>query len=64
MFRKFQWTAPNSPNYYVYRIYIHIVHSFGTATLSATEYLPPSAVDRLACAQWWAWRPAPITVGW
>lgn len=41
----FTWTAPNSANYYAARIYINTVDTFGTATLSATEYGPPSSVD-------------------
>lgn len=42
---EFNWTAPNSANYYAARIYINTVNTFGTATLVATEYGPPSAVD-------------------
>ena len=41
----FQWTAPNSANYFACRIYINATNNFGTATLVATEYGPPSAVD-------------------
>ncbi len=41
----FQWTAPNSANYFACRIYINTVNDLGTATLAATEYGPPSAVD-------------------
>ncbi|OKP79760.1 hypothetical protein BTE77_06630 [Ensifer adhaerens] len=41
----FQWTAPNSANYFACRIYINTVNNLGTATLAATEYGPPSAVD-------------------
>lgn len=41
----FQWTAPNSPNYFAARLYVNTTNTFGTATLSATEYGPPSAVD-------------------
>ncbi|TCU34174.1 hypothetical protein [Rhizobium azibense] len=41
----FQWTAPNSSNYYACRVYINTVNNLGTATLVATEYGPPSAVD-------------------
>ena len=42
----FQWTAPNSANYFATRIYINTVNNQGTATLAATEYGPPSAVDQ------------------
>lgn len=42
---EFNWTAPNSANYYACRIYINTVNDVGTATLVATEYGPPSAVD-------------------
>jgi hypothetical protein len=41
----FQWTAPNSANYFAARLYVNTTNTFGTATLSATEYGPPSAVD-------------------
>lgn len=41
----FEWTAPNSSNYFACRIYINTVNNINTATLSATEYGPPSAVD-------------------
>ncbi|WP_457814378.1 hypothetical protein U8C43_24465 [Sinorhizobium meliloti] len=42
---EFQWTAPNSSNYFACRIYINTVNDLGTATLAATEYGPPSATD-------------------
>ncbi|THK38100.1 hypothetical protein EHS39_11470 [Ensifer sp. MPMI2T] len=56
----FQWTAPNSANYYACRIYINTVNNLGTATLSATEYGPPSATDlrvvtSLAAGTYYAW---------
>lgn len=41
----FQWTAPNSSNYFACRIYLNTVDNLGTAALAATEYGPPSAVD-------------------
>lgn len=41
----FQWTAPNSSNYFACRIYINTTNTLGTATLVATEYGPPSAAD-------------------
>lgn len=56
----FQWTAPNSSNYFACRIYINTINNLGTATLSATEYGPPSAVDlrtvaSLAPGPYYAW---------
>ena len=56
----FQWTAPNSANYFACRIYINTVNDLGTATLAATEYGPPSAVDlrvvtSLAAGTYYAW---------
>ncbi|SMF65979.1 hypothetical protein SAMN02982989_3426 [Xaviernesmea oryzae] len=41
----FQWTAPNSANYFACRIFINTVDDLATATLAATEYGPPSAED-------------------
>lgn len=41
----FQWTAPNSSNYFACRIYIGVTNDIGASTLMATEYGPPSAVD-------------------
>lgn len=41
----FEWTAPNSANYFACRIFINTVNDINTATLSATEYGPPSAED-------------------
>lgn len=41
----FEWTAPNSANYYACRIYIGTTNALVDATLVATEYGPPSAVD-------------------
>lgn len=57
---EFNWTAPNSANYYAARIYINTVNTFGTATLVATEYGPPSAVDLravtgLAAGAYYGW---------
>ncbi|MEY9629888.1 hypothetical protein [Sinorhizobium fredii] len=56
----FQWTAPNSSNYFACRIYINTVNDLGTATLAATEYGPPSATDlrvvaSLAAGTYYAW---------
>ncbi|SDN84546.1 hypothetical protein [Ensifer sp. YR511] len=56
----FQWTAPNSANYFACRIYINTTNNLGTATLAATEYGPPSAVDlrvvtSLAPGTYYAW---------
>lgn len=42
---EFEWTAPNSSNYFACRIYLNTTNNLGTATLVATEYGPPSAVD-------------------
>ncbi|MFN3833724.1 MAG: hypothetical protein ACK4SQ_15980 [Allorhizobium sp.] len=39
------WTAPNSANYAGARLYINTVDSFTGATLLATEYGAPNAVD-------------------
>jgi hypothetical protein len=44
----FEWTAPNSSNYFACRIYISSTNNINTATLMATEYGPPSAVDNRA----------------
>lgn len=57
---EFGWTAPNSANYFACRIYINTVNDVGTATLAATEYGPPSAVDlrvvtSLAPGTYYAW---------
>lgn len=41
----FVWTAPNSANYAGARLYINTVDSFSGATLLATEYGAPNAVD-------------------
>lgn len=56
----FQWTAPNSANYYACRIFINTTNNLGTATLAATEYGPPSAVDlraitSLAAGTYYGW---------
>lgn len=42
---EFEWTSPNSANYAACRIYIGTVNDIGLATLAATEYGPPSAID-------------------
>lgn len=57
---EFQWTAPNSSNYFACRIYINTVDDLGTATLAATEYGPPSATDlrvvtSLAAGTYYGW---------
>lgn len=57
---EFQWTAPNSANYFACRIYINTTNDLGTATLVATEYGPPSATDlrvvtSLAAGTYYAW---------
>ncbi len=41
----FDWTAPNSPNYYASRLYLNTVNDFATATLVATEYGAAAAND-------------------
>jgi hypothetical protein len=41
----FEWTAPNSANYFGARLYINTIDSFGSATLIGTEYGAPSAED-------------------
>lgn len=57
---EFNWTSPNSANYFACRIYISTVDDIGTATLAATEYGPPSAVDlrtvtSLAAGTYYGW---------
>lgn len=42
----FQWTAPNSSNYFACRIYIGTTNVLDDADLAATEYGPPSAIDQ------------------
>jgi len=42
----FQWTAPNSSNYFACRLYLNTTNSFSGASLVATEYGPPSAIDQ------------------
>lgn len=41
----FDWTAPNSANYFAARLYLNTVNDFGTATLVATEYGVAAAND-------------------
>lgn len=41
----FEWTAPNSANYYACQIRIGTTNNLSASTLVATEYGPPSAVD-------------------
>ncbi|WP_288430197.1 hypothetical protein [uncultured Agrobacterium sp.] len=41
----FEWTAPNSANYYACQIRIGTTNNINASTLVATEYGPPSAVD-------------------
>lgn len=41
----FDWTAPNSPNYFGSRLYLNTINDFGTATLVATEYGVAAAND-------------------
>jgi hypothetical protein len=56
---QFDWTAPNSSNYFACRIYVNTTNSFGTATLVATEYGAPNAADSravpLAANNYYAW---------
>jgi len=56
----FNWTAPNSANYFACRIFVATVNDINSATLAATEYGPPSAVDLravtgLAAGTHYAW---------
>lgn len=56
----FEWTAPNSSNYFACRIFINTVDDLATATLAATEYGPPSAEDlrtvtSLAAGTYYGW---------
>lgn len=41
----FDWTAPNSSNYFASRLYLNTTDDSETATLSATEYGAPGAAD-------------------
>lgn len=41
----FDWTAPNSANYFASRLYLNTVNDFATATLVATEYGAAAAND-------------------
>ncbi|KSV79011.1 hypothetical protein N182_18640 [Sinorhizobium sp. GL2] len=41
----FNWTAPNSANYFASRLYLNTTNNFGTATLVATELGGPNASD-------------------
>ncbi|WP_311273545.1 MULTISPECIES: hypothetical protein [unclassified Rhizobium] len=41
----FEWTAPNSANYYACQIRVGTTNNINASTLVATEYGPPSAVD-------------------
>lgn len=41
----FEWTAPNSANYYACQIRIGTTNNINASTLVATEFGPPSAVD-------------------
>lgn len=73
----FEWTAPNSSNYFACRIYIATVNDIDDAVLAATEYGAPSMVDQrtitsLSSGTYYAWliainasgRPsAPATTG-
>ncbi|MEH3108885.1 MAG: hypothetical protein PGN22_02140 [Agrobacterium cavarae] len=73
----FEWTAPNSANYYACQIRIGTTGDINASTLVATEYGPPSAVDNrtvlgLAAGTYYGWliainpsgRPAsPVAVG-
>lgn len=56
----FEWTAPNSANYYACQIRVGTVNNINASTLMATEYGPPSAVDTrtvlgLASGSYYAW---------
>lgn len=41
----FDWTAPNSSNYFASRLYLNTTDDPATATLAATEYGAPGAAD-------------------
>lgn len=56
----FEWTAPNSSNYYACQIRIGTTNNANASTLVATEYGPPSAVDNrtvlgLSAGIYYAW---------
>lgn len=41
----FEWTNPNSSNFFAARIYLHTADAFGASTLIAVVYGSPNAVD-------------------
>lgn len=41
----FDWTAPNSSNFFAVRCYLNTVNDFSTSVLVATEYGAPAATD-------------------
>ncbi|MCK8780569.1 hypothetical protein M0654_11285 [Rhizobium sp. NTR19] len=56
----FEWTAPNSANYFACRIYVGTTNDPNAATLAGTEYGPPSAIDlrtitSLAAGTYYGW---------
>ncbi len=56
----FNWTAPNSANYFACRIHVGTADVFGSSTIVATEYGPPSAIDLravtgLTAGTYYAW---------
>lgn len=56
----FEWTAPNSSNYFACRIYISTTNDIDDAILAATEYGAPSVTDQrtisgLSAGSYYAW---------
>jgi len=41
----FNWTAPNSSNYFAARLYLNTTNSMTGAVLAVTEYGSPAAAD-------------------
>ncbi|MCZ4092372.1 hypothetical protein [Sinorhizobium psoraleae] len=57
---EFDWTAPNSSNYFASRLYLNTSNNFATATLVATEYGAAAANDArtvtgLAAGTYYGW---------
>lgn len=51
----FEWSAPNSANYYACQIRIGTTNNINSSNLVATEYGPPSAVDNRTVLGLSAW---------
>lgn len=56
----FDWTNPNSANFFAARVYLHTANDFGAATLIAVEYGAPNSTDTfqetgLSAGTYYAW---------